>query len=127
VISSVGVHTGRAWGFTPVEGYDKNVTYSSGRCPARAYLDRLLGSVQARPRRALPGARSSGARAPPAVQACRSVCGRARAPPLCPPALACAWGVQSGASVGAWSVLTSCTVCMNMRHPHGFTGLLSCM
>ncbi|KAK9838103.1 hypothetical protein WJX81_001599 [Elliptochloris bilobata] len=46
-ISSVGVHTEREWGFTPVGGYDKNVTYSNGRCPARALMDRLLQFVQA--------------------------------------------------------------------------------
>ena len=48
VISSVGVHTEREWGFTPVQGYDKNVTYSNGRCPARALMDQLLEFVQAR-------------------------------------------------------------------------------
>lgn len=49
VISSVGVHTEREWGFTPVDGYDKNVTYSNGRCPARALMDQLLEFVQAWP------------------------------------------------------------------------------
>ena len=49
VISSVGVHTEREWGFTPGEGYDKNVTYSNGRCPARALMDQLLVFVQAWP------------------------------------------------------------------------------
>jgi hypothetical protein len=42
VISSVGVHTAPAFPFTPVEAYDKNVTLRCGRCPARAYMPRLL-------------------------------------------------------------------------------------
>lgn len=54
VISSVGVHTEREWGFSPGEGYDKNVTYTSGRCPARAFMARLLQFVQARPGLTLP-------------------------------------------------------------------------
>ena len=54
VISSVGVHTERAWGFSPGEGYDKNVTYTNGRCPARAFMSRLLQFVQARPNLTLP-------------------------------------------------------------------------
>lgn len=54
VISSVGVHTERKWGFSPGEGYDKNVTYTNGRCPARAFMTRLLQFVQARPNLNLP-------------------------------------------------------------------------
>ena len=37
VISAVGVHHEAAFPFSPVEAYDKNLTYRIGRCPARAY------------------------------------------------------------------------------------------
>ncbi len=35
VLSSVGVHTDERFGFTAVDAYDKNLTFRSGRCPAR--------------------------------------------------------------------------------------------
>jgi len=38
IISSVGVHTTDTWPFTPVNGYDKNITLKMGRCPARSNL-----------------------------------------------------------------------------------------
>ncbi len=41
VLSSVGVHTDERFGFTPSTAYDKNLTFRSGRCPARYYMDRL--------------------------------------------------------------------------------------
>ena len=41
-ISSVGVHTAKHFAFSPGQAYDKNLTYKSGRCPARYYADRLL-------------------------------------------------------------------------------------
>lgn len=41
-ISTVGVHTDGKLDFTPMEAYDKNLTYRVGRCPARAYMDRSL-------------------------------------------------------------------------------------
>ena len=46
VLSSVGVHTEDRFGFTPVEAYDKNLTFRSGRCPARAYMRRLAPLVR---------------------------------------------------------------------------------
>lgn len=46
VVSSVGVHTDPSFPFTPVEGYNKNITYRSGRCPARYYMEQLLPLVQ---------------------------------------------------------------------------------
>lgn len=46
VLSSVGVHTEDRFGFTPVDAYDKNLTYRSGRCPARAYMQRLAPLVR---------------------------------------------------------------------------------
>ena len=41
-ISSVGVHTAKHFAFSPGEAYDKNITYKSGRCPARFYAEKLL-------------------------------------------------------------------------------------
>jgi len=41
-ISSVGVHTAKHFSFSPGEAYDKNITYKSGRCPARYYSEKLL-------------------------------------------------------------------------------------
>ena len=32
--------------FTPVEAYDKNLTLRTGRCPVRAYVDRLVPVVR---------------------------------------------------------------------------------
>jgi threonine dehydrogenase-like Zn-dependent dehydrogenase len=45
VIASVGVHTEPHLAFAPAEAYDKNLTYRTGRCPARHYMDRLLPQV----------------------------------------------------------------------------------
>jgi threonine dehydrogenase-like Zn-dependent dehydrogenase len=42
VVASVGVHTEDRFAFSPVEAYDKNLTYRSGRCPARHVMERLL-------------------------------------------------------------------------------------
>ncbi len=42
IISSVGVHTANNFSFSPGEAYDKNLTYKSGRCPARFYSEKLL-------------------------------------------------------------------------------------
>jgi threonine dehydrogenase-like Zn-dependent dehydrogenase len=47
VISTAGVHTEPHMAFSPVEAYDKNVTYRSGRCPARAMMERLLPLARA--------------------------------------------------------------------------------
>ncbi|HET9823754.1 MAG TPA: alcohol dehydrogenase family protein [Chitinophagaceae bacterium] len=41
-ISSVGVHTEKEFAFSPSDAYDKNLTYKSGRCPARHYAEKLL-------------------------------------------------------------------------------------
>lgn len=41
-ISSVGVHTAPHFSFSPGDAYDKNLTYRSGRCPARYYSEKLL-------------------------------------------------------------------------------------
>ena len=41
-ISSVGVHTADNFSFSPVQAYDKNLVYKSGRCPARYYAEKLI-------------------------------------------------------------------------------------
>jgi threonine dehydrogenase-like Zn-dependent dehydrogenase len=48
VVASVGVHTEPHFAFSPVEAYDKNLTYRTGRCPARHYMERLLPLVSER-------------------------------------------------------------------------------
>jgi threonine dehydrogenase-like Zn-dependent dehydrogenase len=42
IISSVGVHTAKHFSFSPGQAYDKNITYKSGRCPARFYAEKLI-------------------------------------------------------------------------------------
>ncbi|RMF61282.1 MAG: alcohol dehydrogenase [Calditrichaeota bacterium] len=46
VIATVGVHTEARMAFTPTQAYDKNLTYRTGRCPARSYMNRLLPLLQ---------------------------------------------------------------------------------
>ncbi|MFQ5865078.1 MAG: hypothetical protein ACE5IW_07610 [bacterium] len=46
IISTVGVHTEEMMAFSPVEAYDKNLTFKIGRCPARYYMERLISLVQ---------------------------------------------------------------------------------
>ncbi len=48
VISTAGVHTSSRMPFSPVEAYDRNLTYRTGRCPARFYMERLLPLVRSR-------------------------------------------------------------------------------
>jgi len=36
------VHTAKNFSFSPGEAYNKNLTYKSGRCPARFYSEKLL-------------------------------------------------------------------------------------
>ena len=42
IISSVGVHTASQFSFSPVQAYDKNLVYKTGRCPARYYAEKLI-------------------------------------------------------------------------------------
>lgn len=42
IISSVGVHSAKTFSFSPIQAYDKNLTYKSGRCPARYYAEKLV-------------------------------------------------------------------------------------
>ncbi len=46
-LASVGVHTSAGFAFSPAELYDKNLTYRSGRCPARALAPQLLDTARA--------------------------------------------------------------------------------
>ncbi|MFQ5652528.1 MAG: alcohol dehydrogenase family protein [bacterium] len=46
IISTVGVHTEDRLAFSPVEAYDKNLTYKVGRCPARHTMEKLIPVVQ---------------------------------------------------------------------------------
>lgn len=47
-IAAVGVHVEPHLAFSPGQIYDRNLTYRAGRCPARAYMDRLLPLIQSR-------------------------------------------------------------------------------
>ena len=47
-IAAVGVHSEPHFAFSPGQVYDKNLRYSAGRCPARAYMDRVLDIAIAR-------------------------------------------------------------------------------
>lgn len=38
----VGCHCSPSFAFGPVQAYDKNLTYRTGRCPARRYMNELL-------------------------------------------------------------------------------------
>jgi 2-desacetyl-2-hydroxyethyl bacteriochlorophyllide A dehydrogenase len=41
----VGCHCAPSFAFSPVQAYNKNLTYRTGRCPARAYMERLLPNM----------------------------------------------------------------------------------
>ncbi len=42
VLSAVGVCTDDHIAFSPVEAYDKNITYRIGRCPARFFMEKIM-------------------------------------------------------------------------------------
>ena len=46
VISQVGVCTDVHLPFSPVQAYDKNLTYKVGRCPARYFMNKLVPLVE---------------------------------------------------------------------------------
>ncbi len=46
-IASVAVHTEETFAFTPAEAYARNITFRTGRCPARRYMESLLPVVRA--------------------------------------------------------------------------------
>ena len=45
VMSVIGCHCTPQFSFSPVDAYDKNLTYRTGRCPARFYMDKLTDQV----------------------------------------------------------------------------------
>ena len=47
-VSAVAVHNEASLPFSPIEAYDKNLTYKTGRCPARHFMDRTLDLVASR-------------------------------------------------------------------------------
>ena len=47
IMSVIGCHCTPHFSFSPVDAYDKNLTYKTGRCPARSYMDRLTDLVAA--------------------------------------------------------------------------------
>ena len=46
IISTVGVHTSHEFSFSPVEAYNINLCFKTGRCPARYYMDILLPKLE---------------------------------------------------------------------------------
>jgi threonine dehydrogenase-like Zn-dependent dehydrogenase len=42
IVSTVGVHTATQFAFSPIEAYNKNLTYKIGRCPAHFYAHKLI-------------------------------------------------------------------------------------
>ncbi len=46
IVSSVGVCNDEHLAFSPVEAYNKNLTYTIGRCPARFMMEQLVPMVQ---------------------------------------------------------------------------------
>ena len=47
IMSVIGCHCTPNFAFSPVDAYDKNLTYRTGRCPARKYMDLLTERVAA--------------------------------------------------------------------------------
>lgn len=45
-LSAVGVCNDAQIAFNPVEAYNKNISYSIGRCPARHYMEKLMDKAQ---------------------------------------------------------------------------------
>lgn len=48
IISSVGVCNDKFLPFSPVQAYNKNLTYITGRCPARAMMPEILKLIQSK-------------------------------------------------------------------------------
>lgn len=47
-VAAAGVHTEDTFAFSPVEAYDKNLTYRAGRCSARRLMEKTLPLVAGR-------------------------------------------------------------------------------
>lgn len=45
VMSVIGCHSSPSFSFSPTEAYNKNLTYKTGRCSARHYMDKLTRRV----------------------------------------------------------------------------------
>lgn len=45
IMSVIGCHCTPNFAFSPVDAYDKNLIYKTGRCPARYYMDKLTERV----------------------------------------------------------------------------------
>lgn len=45
IISTIGVHTTDGFVFKPADVYNKNITYTSGRCPARSLMPEILPMI----------------------------------------------------------------------------------
>ena len=45
ILSVAGVHTAPQFSFSPVDAFDMNLTYKTGRCSSRAYMEKLLPMV----------------------------------------------------------------------------------
>lgn len=41
ILATIGCHCAPNFAFTPAQAYDKNLTYRTGRCPARSYMPKL--------------------------------------------------------------------------------------
>ena len=48
-LSVIGCHCSPHFAFSPTDAYDKNLTYRTGRCPARHYMDRLSKELMEQP------------------------------------------------------------------------------
>ncbi len=48
-LSVIGCHCGPDFAFTPAEAYDKNLTYRTGRCPARGLMSDIAASLNDAP------------------------------------------------------------------------------
>jgi threonine dehydrogenase-like Zn-dependent dehydrogenase len=45
----IGCHCTPHFAFSPADAYDKNLTYRTGRCPARWYMSRIADSLTRQP------------------------------------------------------------------------------
>ncbi|MEQ1827930.1 MAG: alcohol dehydrogenase catalytic domain-containing protein [Pirellula sp.] len=48
-MSVIGCHSSSSFGFTPSDAYNKNMTYRTGRCPARHYMSKLSDRIAESP------------------------------------------------------------------------------
>lgn len=49
VMSVIGCHCTPGFAFSPVDAYDKNLTYRTGRCPARHYMEKVAKEIAETP------------------------------------------------------------------------------